>query len=279
MQIGILTARFGGDQWTLDRIISWAGQNDIDCLEIAVPKHLDPAGLSDEAAEAVKSKLAAAGVTISSLAFYGPNINDPDRDQRGKTVAALQATVEAARRLGVETVCTLAGMPTPGKSKMDSIREDLPAVFEGVLAGAAANGVRIALENWFATNIQHLDHWQRLFEVLPQENFGLNFDPSHLLWQGIDHLAAVEEFAGRIFHTHAKDVAINEAALRRIGVLQGAWWRYCIPGTGRIDWGEYLGRLREVGFDGAVSIEHEDRTLDAAEGFLMGARHLRGLIA
>ena len=119
---------------------------------------------------------------------------------------------------------------------------------------------------------------EAVFEVLPQENFGLNYDPSHLLWQGIDYLAAVEKFADRIFHTHAKDCAVNDAALRRVGVQGSGWWRYTIPGTGRIAWGEYLGKLREVGFDGAVSIEHEDRTLGAEEGFRMGAAYLRSLL-
>ena len=179
----------------------------------------------------------------------------------------------------MDTVCTLAGLPSPQKTKMATIREDLPGLFAPVLQEAGKRGIRIALENWFRTNIQHLDHFKALFELLPQENFGLNFDPSHLLWQGIDYLAAVAEFAGRIFHTHAKDVAIDDAALRRLGVLEGGWWRYTIPGTGRVKWGEYLGRLRQVGFDGAVSIEHEDRTLGAEEGFRMGAAYLRSLVA
>jgi len=279
MQVGILTARFNAKEWPLDRIITWAGENGIDCLEIAVPNHLDAeALLAGKGAAALNGKLSAAGVTISSLAFYTPKINDPDPAERARQVAGLTATVRAAESLGVGTVCALAGLPLPGKTKAETIREDLPGVFAPVLEEAAGRGVRIALENWFRTNIQHLDHWRALFEVLPQENFGLNFDPSHLLWQGIDYLGAVEEFAGRIFHTHAKDCAVNDALLRRIGVLEGGWWRYTIPGTGRIAWGEYLGKLREVGFDGAVSIEHEDRTLGAEEGFRMGAAHLRSLI-
>ena len=279
MQIGILTARFKADDWPLDRIIEWAGQNDIDCLEIVVPRDFDPSKFHDEKARAaLTARLEAAGVRISSLACYLSDITTADAATRKKHVALTLATIEAAEKLGVETVCALAGMPAAGKSKMQTIREDLPGIFAPILEQAARRGVRIALENWFATNIQHLDHWRALFEVLPQENFGLNFDPSHLLWQEIDYLAAVEEFASRIFHTHAKDVAINEARLRDIGVLEGGWWRYTIPGTGRLAWGEYLGKLREIGFDGAVSIEHEDGTLGAEEGFRMAAAHLRPLI-
>ena len=280
MQIGLLTARFDADAWPLERIIAWAGENGIDCLEIAVPKHLDPAALGDGKARAeLQDRLRAAGVAISSLACYSLDVNAPDAAVRKRYAELLLATIEAAESLGVDTVCALAGPPSPGKTKMQTIREDLPAIFAPVLECARKRGVRIALENWFATNIQHLEHWRAIFEALPQENFGLNFDPSHLLWQRIDYLAAVGEFAGRIFHTHAKDLAIDDGKLRDVGVSGSGWWRYTIPGTGRIAWGEYLGKLRETGFDGAVSIEHEDSTLGAAEGFRMAAAHLRALIA
>jgi sugar phosphate isomerase/epimerase len=279
MKIGLLTTRFDPKDWPLDRIIDWAGRNGIDCLEIAVPRHLDAARLLKEGSQAaLKDKLRRAGVAISSLAYYSMKINDVDPAVRGEQVAGLQATIEAAESLGVDTVCTLAGSQAPGKSKTQTIREDLPGVFGPLLEQAQRRGVRLALENYFRTNIQHLDHWRAMFEALPQKNFGLNYDPSHLLWQGIDYMAAVEEFAGRIFHTHAKDVAIDEAALRRLGVLEGGWWRYTIPGTGRVDWGQYLGKLREIGFAGAVSIEHEDKTLSAEAGFAMAARYLRTLI-
>ena len=280
MQIGILTAAFRAEDWTLERIISWAGANGIDCLEVAVPRHLDVKELlAGGGQSALQGRLQAAGVTISALAYYTTGLTDPDPAVRAREAEMLRATVAAAESLGVDTVCTLAGLPAPEKTKLQTIREDLPAIFEPILEEAAGRGVRIALENWFRTNIQHLEHWRALFEALPAENLGLNFDPSHLLWQGIDYLAAVGEFAERIFHTHAKDCAIDEAALRRLGVLEAGWWRYTIPGTGRVAWGEYLGRLREVGFDGAVVIEHEDRTLGPAEGFRMGAEFLRRLMA
>lgn len=280
MQIGALTARFNAAEWPLDRIITWAGENGIDCLEIATPAHLNPAEFLKEKGQAdLTKKLDAAGVTISSLASYSAQINDPDDSVRKAKHDAAIASIQVAESLGVDTVCLIAGFPAPGKDKMATIREDLPAIFEPILAEAERRGIRIALENWYSTNIQHLGHWRALFEVLPQDNFGLNYDPSHLYWQEIDYLDAVKEFASRIFHTHAKDVVIDDAALRSLGVLDGGWWRYTIPGTGRIPWGEYIGKLREIGYDGVLSIEHEDRTLDACEGFLLGAAHLRALIA
>ncbi len=281
MQLGLLTARFPVAEWPLERIISWAGENGFDCLEVLGPGHLDPRKLLAEKGQAaLREKLRAAGVTLSSLAYYSVKITDPDPAVRKEEVGNLLATIEAAASLELDTVCTLAGFPLPDKSKLETIREELPDIFGPVLAKAQGYGIRIALENYFRTNIQHLDHWRALFEVLPQENFGLNFDPSHLDLMEIDYLGAVAEFADRIFHTHAKDVVVNQAQRRRLGIFEErGWWRFSIPGTGRIAWGEYLGALREIGFDGAVSIEHEDKTLGPEAGFQLGARQLRPLLA
>lgn len=279
MKIGALTARFGKEK-TLPQIIDWAGKNNIDCLEIIVPGHLNQDDMLKKGPrEELQHALRAANVTISSLAFYSMAITAPEADKRKEQVDGLKRTIDAAEALGVNVVCTLAGAPLPNKSKMDTIKEDLPKIFGPVLEHAKKKGIKIALENYFRTNIQHLDHWKALFEVLPQENFGLNFDPSHLDKMEIDYLAAVTEFGKRIFHTHAKDVFVDEALRRRIGVLDCADSRFCIPGTGRIEWGQYLGRLRQIGYNGVLSIEHEDGTLSAEDGFRIGAEYLRGLIA
>lgn len=283
MKLGLLTVPFRAEEWPLGRVITWAGENGFDCLEVAVPQHLDPVKVlgkspGDMAPKKITKALEAAGVSISSLAFYVVGYTDPDAVVRERDIATLTNTIKAAAELGVDTVCTLGGMPAPGKRKPQTIREDLAPVFAPILDKAGKLGVRIAFENYFPTNIQHLDHWKTLFEVLPQENLGLNFDPSHLAWQQIDYIAAVDEFASRIFHTHAKDVTIDEGDIRRVGVIDHRWWRYTIPGTGRIAWGEYLSKLRRVKFDGAISIEHEDATLGAEEGFRMGAGYLRSLM-
>jgi sugar phosphate isomerase/epimerase len=187
----------------------------------------------------------------------------------------VKRAVDAAVLLGVDVVCTLAGMPVPGKSKMQTIEEDCAAVFAPLAAYAESKGVKLALENWYATNIQHLGHWQRLFEVVPSASFGLNFDPSHLAWQGIDYLHAVETFAPRIFHTHAKDTEINEARKAWVGNQHDTgWWRYVIPGLGVIRWGEYIAALRKNGYNGVLSIEHEDGAVGREEGFLTGKKYL-----
>ena len=94
----------------------------------------------------------------------------------------------------------------------------------------------------------------------------------------IDYLSAVTEFKSRIFHTHAKDVVVNQALRRRIGVFDGADSRFAIPGIGRIHWPEYIARLREIGYDGVLSIEHEDSILSPEEGLTKAAAFLNAIV-
>ncbi len=276
MKIGILTSRLRNE--TLEHVIEFAGRNGIDALEVAAGpgcSHLDTASFSQGDADKVKKLLEASGVTISSLAWY---TNMTAVDAREKTAADFRRLIDCACLLDVKVVCTLAGMPVDGKDKLKTIEEDCSEVFPPLLEYAAGKGVKIALENWFATCLQGLAEFDRMFEVVPQDNFGLNFDPSHLLWQGIDYIGAVHRFGNRIFHTHAKDTEIRDERLAYLGNQAKGWWRYVIPGFGRISWGEYIAALRRVGYDGVLSIEHEDGTFEPEEGFIAGAKWLRNFI-
>lgn len=279
MRIGALTTKFTADQWPLERIVAWAGETGIDCLEIEY-RHLDCAALlTPGPRQTLQRQLREAKVGISALSYYAMDLTAPDPAKRAEAIARVEATIDAAEALGVTVVCTLTGHPVPGKSKMDTIRQDLPGIFGPLLERAAKKGITIALENYFRTCIQHLEHWKALFDVLPQQHFGLNFDPSHLDLQGIDYLAAVNEFAPRIVHVHAKDVFVIEHWRRRVGTMDAHHGGFCIPGTGRIAWGPFIHRLRQAKYDGVLSIEHEDPTLSSVDGFRIAERHLRPLIA
>lgn len=275
MYVGILTAPFGGE--SLDHVAAFAGEYGFGGMEvIAGPgsKHINLTDFTPEKAAAIKELMESRALEISSVAAYTNN-TDADPARRAANNETVKKAVDAAALLGVEVVCTLAGMPVPGKSKMQTIEEDCAAVFTPLVEYAAQKGVKIALENWYATNIQHLGHWQRLFEVVPNANFGLNFDPSHLAWQDIDYIGAVDKFASRIFHTHAKDTEIVEARKAWVGNQHdGGWWRYVIPGLGVIRWGEYIAALRRNGYTGVLSIEHEDGAVGREEGFLIGKKYL-----
>lgn len=274
MEIGILTAPFGGEP--LEVVAAFAGEHGFAALEVAAgpgSKHIDVTNFSQSDADRVLELMEHRALHISSVALY-TNTTPADPAERAKVIVLLKKAVDAAKLLDVDVVCTLGGMPVPGKDKFKTIEEDCKQVFPPVLDYAGERGIKIALENWYATNMQGLEHWKCMFETIPHENFGLNFDPSHLIWQGIDYISAVHHFSKRIFHTHAKDTEIREDKLRWLGNQAQGWWRYVIPGFGSVQWGPYIGALRAIGYDGVLSIEHEDRAFGREEGFLAGKRFL-----
>ena len=273
MKVGMLTAPFGNE--TFETVMDFAEESAIPCLEvIAGPgsKHIDPAKLTPARAAKIIEALDERGLEISSLAYYDAGMTDPKKAKRAQAHA--KKTIDAAALLGVPTVCMLAGFPAPGMSKIDTIKKVLPKLFRPILTHARKKNINIALENWFQTCLQGLDTFECLFEKIPDKNFGLNYDPSHLYHQQCDHLLPVSMFGPRIFHTHAKDTLVDKAKRAKVGVYAGGWWRYVIPGFGNINWGEYVSHLRMNGYDGVLSIEHEDGSQTREEGFLRGAMFL-----
>jgi sugar phosphate isomerase/epimerase len=273
MKVGLLTAPFGDEP--IEKIAEFARQAQIDCIEVKMDMDggpIDLNGFDAGKADAIKQMLAEKKVEISSLAFYG---NPTEEGKQADVQAFLNKLIDAASLLNVKTVCTIAGFPAPKQTKINTIKKVLPGLFKPVLSHAADKGINIALENWFETNLQGLDTFECLFETIPDKNFGLNYDPSHLFHQQINHLLPVKMFGDRIFHTHAKDCFVDVAERARVGVYGKNWWRYVIPGYGQIDWGEYIGFLRYNRYIGVLSIEHEDATFEREAGFIAGARYLR----
>ena len=160
-----------------------------------------------------------------------------------------------------------------------------------LVAHAGDHGVQIAIENcpmifsydeWpGGNNLAYNPHaWRAMFEAIPDAHFGLNLDPSHLVWQMIDAERVVYEFADRILHAHGKDLEVRPDGLYEHGVMStGIGWqvpRLC--GHGQVDWGRFIGALYAVGYDGVVSVEHEDRRFEGdvdlvKKGFLDRAQH------
>jgi sugar phosphate isomerase/epimerase len=270
MKVGMLTSPYWNDG--LDTVLDCAAEAGFDCLEIRGPcKHCDFDTLDAAALQAAVNE---AGLEISSIAAY-VDVTADDPDTRAANRAILHQALDAVAKLDCDCLCCMAGLPPAGKTREQSIVEDAAPFYREFAKEAADRGVKLAMENWFATNIRCLSQWELIFNEVPAENFGLNFDPSHLHWQGIDVMLAVEKFAGRIFHTHAKDVEINAHQLAWLGNQEMGWWRYVIPGLGEIDWGVYCARLRRNGFNGVLSIEHEDAAVGREEGFELGLGYLR----
>jgi sugar phosphate isomerase/epimerase len=261
--VGLLTAPLGN--WNFEKLVSWASANGFKGLEVSVSsrsKQVDVDRILSGNAGKIKSLIKSKNMEITSLAFYSIKIlENPDEQQFMKKV------IDACAALDVKVACTLAGGPVSGKDKTQTLKEDFPKVFNPLVDKAKEQGIKIAIENWFATNLQGLDHFQVALEAVPDRTLGLNFDPSHLLWQQIDYVEAVHRFRDRIHHTHAKDTEILEYKLRQVGVLGEGWWRYRIPGWGRVNWAAYLTALKEVGYEYVLSIEHEDPFFTAEAGF------------
>ncbi len=272
MEVGMLTVPFRNTSFKT--VLDFAVEAGIPCLEVAAPpgsKHIDPARLDAAAVRKVRDGLEKRGLKITSLGHY---TNTTDPAARNKVQIHAKKCIDAAAKLGVPTVCMLAGMPVKGLSKIETIRKVVPKVFKPILTHARKRGINIALENYFATCLQGIDTFECMFETIPDDNFGLNYDPSHLVHQQCDHLLPVSMFADRIFHTHAKDTLVDKAKRAKVGIYGAGWWRYVIPGFGNIDWGEYVSHLRMIGYDGVLSIEHEDSAQTREEGFIRGARYL-----
>jgi sugar phosphate isomerase/epimerase len=302
MKLGLLTAAF--PELTLDEIAAWAAANDFDALEVACwpagegaarryagVSHID---VEDFSPDEVNATLERHGLTISALAYY-PNNLDPDDAVREAAHAHLRKVIEAAAALGVPTVGTFVGND---KSRpMPENLERFAELWPPLVAHAGEHGVQIAIENcpmifsydeWpGGNNLAYNPHaWRAMFEAIPDRHFGLNLDPSHLVWQMIDAERVVFEFADRILHAHGKDLEVRPDGLYDHGVMStGIGWqvpRLC--GHGQVDWGRFIGALYAVGYDGVVSIEHEDRRFEGdvelvKKGFLVARNTLRPLIA
>jgi sugar phosphate isomerase/epimerase len=281
MKLGLMTAALPG--MTLAEVADWAAESRFAMLEVACwpvgkkdrryggVSHLDVATLDAAGARQANALLAGHGLAISSLAYY-PNPLHPDPAHRAEVIEHLRKVIDAAHLLGVGIVGTFVGAD-PAQSA-DQNLESFAQVWPPIVRYARERGIKIAIENcpmlWPDTwpggeNVAATPAiWRRMFEIVPDENFGLNYDPSHLIWQFIDEVRPIAEFKDRIFHVHAKDLALDRELLYQDGVL-GCGFRWAIPrlpGLGEVRWGHFMAALYAAGYDHVVSIEHEDRAFE-----------------
>jgi len=202
IRIGMMTAPVS--HLPLDAVLDMAKRCGMAALEIMSgpgSSLIDPMNFSQADAEAVKQKLADRQLEISSLANY-MNSAAPGKTDEVQTIA--KKMIDAAALLEVPTICMITGLPHQGMSRIAMIKQVVPTVFRPIVDHAKEKGIHVAVENWFATCLQGLDTFDCLMETIPDENFGLNYDPSHLVHQELDIMIPVTRFGKRIFHTHAK---------------------------------------------------------------------------
>jgi len=301
VKLGFLTAAF--PTLSLEEVAAWAQDSGFEALEIACwpaagGERRRYAGVSHIDVESfdpknVRDMLRRHGLEISSLAYY-PNNLDPDPPTRQAANAHLQKVIEAAERLEVGVVGTFVGRDQ--RRSIEQSLDDFKTVWPPLVQHARDHHVKVAIENcpmifsndeWpGGKNLAYSPAiWRRMFEIIPDDNFGLNLDPSHLVWQFIDYTRVVRDFGTRIFHVHAKDLEVDREGLYQNGVMSlGMGWQVPrLPGLGEVQWDRFVSALYATGYDWVVSIEHEDRKFEGdldlvKRGFLLARNTLRPLI-
>ncbi len=304
MKLGLFSAAF--KQWNLEQVAEFASANGFEALEIACWPlggektrryadvcHIDVATLDAAGARQILDMLAKKNLSISSLGYY-PNPLHPDLEHRAFVIEHLKHVIAAAALLKVPVVGTFIGKDR--NKTVPANLEEFARVWPPIVKYAAEHGVKVAIENcpmifsydeWpGGDNLANTPAiWRKMWEIIPDSNFGLNLDPSHLVWQMIDYERVVREFKERIFHVHAKDLQIDREGLYENGVLSlGMGWQIPrLPGLGDVKWDRFISALYRAGYDYVVSVEHEDRNFEKTEeliknGFLLVRDVLRPYI-
>ena len=305
MKLGFVSAIF--DQSGYEEMMDFAGKYGFECVEVACwpagkaerryagVSHIDADRvLEDDAyAEHVLSYAKERGVEISSLAYY-PNTMDGDLVKRAAAIEHLKKLICASAKLGVNMVTTFIG-----RDQTKTVEENLELVKEiwpPILDLAAEKGVKVAIENcpmlfgadqWpGGQNLMTTPAiWRKVFEILPYENFGINYDPSHFVWQMIDYIKPIYEFKDKIFHVHYKDIKLYPERLDDVGIMGYPldFMSPKLPGLGDVDWGRYVSALTDIRYDGYTCIEIEDKAFEGSQekiedSLLLSQRYLRQFV-
>ncbi|HEV2345886.1 MAG TPA: sugar phosphate isomerase/epimerase [Actinocrinis sp.] len=304
MKLGFLTACL--PQVPLPQLVAWAAGHGYQALEVATwpstgsrdfeASHIDVVSLGKREADEIRALFDANGLIISALAYYENNLHPHER-RRMQIAEHVRRNVDAAQLLGVPYVGTFIGRD-PGLSVKENValaERLLPPLVEY----AGERGVKLIIENcvmegWHPDGYPgNLAYCPELWEWMFSLGFYLNYDPSHLLWLGIDPVEALRPYVDRIPHAQAKDAQVDPRARVRYGIFgrtlsrenpwDVGWWRYRVPGLGQVDWRAVVDALYEGGFTGVLSVEHEDPVWGGDEtrvkqGLEIAHRTLRPLI-
>ena len=286
MKLGLVSAILDG--WTFEEMLDTVSEMGFQCVEVACwpqgkaerryagVSHIDVARVleDDQYAKYVLDSFAAKKVEISSLAFY-PNTMDGDLEKRAHNIAHLKTVIAASAKLGVNMVTTFVG-----RDQTKTVEENIELfreIWPDTIAFAAERNVKIGIENcpmlfgrdqWpGGQNLMTTPAiWRKLFAIADSPYFGLNYDPSHFIWQQIDYIKPLYEFKDKIFHVHFKDIKIYEDKLNDYGIMAYPldYMSPKLPGYGDVNWGKYVSALTDIGFDGHACIEVEDKAFESS---------------
>lgn len=282
MQLGFVSAILG--DLTLEEVLAVARDEGFGCVELmcwppggadrryAGVCHLDVQTFGPSEAARVTDLTARYGVQLSGLGYY-PNPLDADSNHRSLVAGHLRKVIDAAALLGLKVVNSFIG-----RDHTQSIEANwalVKQVWPEIIHHAEEKGIQLGIEHcpmlfsadeWpGGKNLPTAPAlWKKLFELFPGQTLGLNFDPSHLIWQFIDIPRSIREFSSRIVHVHAKDERIDREKLYEVGVLGLGWHVPKLPGLGEVDWSAFFAALSATGYKGPVCVEVEDRAYEGS---------------
>jgi len=285
MKLGFVSAILDG--WTFEEMLDVAAEMGYRCVEVACwPRgkaerryagvsHIDVENLNDAEAAAILNACKDKGIEISALAYY-PNPMDGDLAKRQANISHLRQVIAASAKLGVGRVTTFIGRDQT--QTVEANLELFKQIWPPIIAYAESLGVQVAIENcpmlfgrdqWpggqnLATSPRI---WRQMFEIIPSRYFGLNFDPSHFVWQGMDYIRPLYEFKERLFHVHFKDIKMFPEKLNEVGSLAYPldYMAPKLPGLGDVNWAKFVSALTDIGYDGYTCIEVEDRAFEGSK--------------
>lgn len=284
MQLGFVSAIL--PDLSFEEVLKTASDIGYDCVEVMCwPKgkaerryagvtHIEVEDLTDGDISRIHDLTEQYGVRISGLGYY-PNPLAPDEEEASKYVEHIKLVIAAAKRLGLDQVNTFIGRDW--KKSVDDNWPRFLQTWRPLIEIAEGHGVRIGIENcpmsftndeWpggknLATSPAI---WTRMFGDIESDHFGLNYDPSHMVWQHMDYLAPMQQFAEKLFHIHAKDVRIDRQRLDQVGTLAtpNEYHVPKLPGFGEVNWGKFFSVLTDTGYQGPVCVEVEDRAYEGS---------------
>ena len=284
MQLGFVTAIL--PDLSFEEVLEFANQHEYDCVEVmcwpvgkatrryAGVTHIDVTEFTQENAREIKALTEKYGVSISALSYY-PNPLSPDKNESETAVSHLKKVIDASALTGVNHVNSFIG-----RDWTKSVEENWPnflSTWKPIIEYAEAKQVYLGIENcpmFFSADewpggknlMTTPSIWRRMFNDIQSDYFGLNFDPSHFIWQQMDYLKAIQEFAPKFFHTHAKDVRMDYHRLNEVGIMAHPLEYHTpkLPGLGDVNWNQFFSVLTDTGYDGPVCVEVEDRAYEGS---------------
>lgn len=286
MKLGLVSAIL--DQSSYEEMIDTAAELGFACVEAACwpqgaaewryggVSHIDADRVLEEDAYAahIRDYAREKEVEISSLAYY-PNTMDSNQEKREAAIRHLRKLICASAKLGVNMVTTFIG-----RDQNKTVEENLELMKEiwpPILKLAEENQVKVAIENcpmlfdqgqWpGGQNLMTTPYiWQKVFEILDSPYLGINYDPSHFVWQRVDYIKPIYQFKEKIFHVHYKDIKVYEDKLEQCGIMSYPlqYMSPKLPGLGDVDWGRYVSALTDIGYSGYTCIEVEDKAFEGS---------------